>query len=86
MSFAGDIRLTAGVIWHRQRIKRLVREVLGVPPQTLSSVAEITCDDPACPGLATQITILPLDLTRRDFVIHCLAAEVSAAHVSGIRV
>ncbi|MBU2983268.1 hypothetical protein KO498_15785 [Lentibacter algarum] len=81
MSLAVGFRQKAAVLWHTQRIKRVVREIGGLGPHTLVSVAEITCDDPACPGPVTQITILGLDLRRNVLVVHRPAAEVAAANL-----
>jgi hypothetical protein len=86
MSLPSDFRQKAAQLWHVQRIKRLVREIGAFGPHTLISVTEITCDDPTCPGPATQITILSLDLMRRVFVIHRPAVEVSATDVAAISV
>jgi hypothetical protein len=85
MSLAVEFRQKAAVIWHIQRIKRMVREIAGLGPHTLVSVVEITCDDPACPGPATQITILGLDLKRNALVIHRPAAKVAAADLQMLR-
>lgn len=85
MSLAIDFRQKAAVLWHIHRIKRRVRETGGPGPHTLVSVTEIACDDPACPGPQTQITILGLDLTRIVRVIHRPAAGVVAADVRGVR-
>lgn len=85
MSLPSDFRQKAALLWHAQRIKRLVREIGAFGPHTLISVTEITCDDPTCPGPATQITILSLDLMRRVFVIHRPVIEVSAADLAGLK-
>jgi hypothetical protein len=84
MSLPSDFRQKAALLWHVQRIKRLVRETGAFSPQTLISVTEVTCDDPTCPGPATQITILSLDLTRCVFVIHRPAVDVSATDIAAI--
>lgn len=76
MKLAEQIRDKAGAVWHFGRVRRLVRSEAGLAPQVLVSVAEIPCEDPACAGPATQITILGMDLTRRVMVIHRPAAEV----------
>ncbi|MGP9791225.1 hypothetical protein [Roseinatronobacter sp. NSM] len=85
MSLPSDFRQKAALLWHVQRIKRLVREIGAFGPHTLISVTEITCGDPTCPGPATQITILSLDLMRRVFVIHRPVIEVSAADLAGLK-
>lgn len=82
MKLADQIRDKAAAVWHFGRLRRLVRAEAGLAPQVLVSVAEIPCQDPACPGPATQITILGMDLTRRVMVIHRPAAEVSAADIA----
>lgn len=86
MTLPSDFRQKAALFWHFQRIKRMVREIGALGPNTLISVTEITCDDPACPGPATQITILSLDLMRRVVVIHRPAVAVCAADLAGVRV
>ncbi len=79
MSFAADLRQKATQLWHIQRVKGLARAQSGLGPHTLITVAEIACNDPACPGPATQITILGVDLIRRSFVIHRPVSDVTAA-------
>lgn len=64
----------------------MVREIGALGPHTLISVTEISCDDPICPGPATQITILSLDLMRRVLVIHRPVVEVSARDIAEISV
>ncbi|PYC47943.1 hypothetical protein DI396_07595 [Litorivita pollutaquae] len=85
MSLAFDFRQKTTVLWHVQRVKRMVREMGGFGPHMLVSVTEINCDDPACPGPATQITVLGLDVLRRVFVIHRPVAEVTAADLGILR-
>ncbi|MBU2983174.1 hypothetical protein KO498_15300 [Lentibacter algarum] len=46
MSLTLDFRQKAALLWHTQRIKRLVREIRELGPQALVSVVEIQCDDP----------------------------------------
>lgn len=82
MSLANQIRDKAASVWHFQRVRGLVRQEAGLAPHVLVSVAQIPCEDPACPGPATQITILGMDLMRRMMVIHRPAAEVSAADIA----
>lgn len=84
MSLASDFRQKAAHLWNLQRVKRMVRDIGGFGPHTLVSVAEITCDDPTCPGPATRITILSLDQTRRVFILHRPADEVSAKDIAMI--
>ena len=79
MSFSVDLRQKASRLWHIQRVKALAREHVRLGPNALVTVTEVDCDDPACPGPATQITILGLDLTRRSFLIHRPLADVTAA-------
>lgn len=73
------MRERAAMLWHVQRVKRMVRERMRLGSQTLVSVSEIPCDDLACPSPATQITILGLDMVRRGFVIHLPVAAITEA-------
>lgn len=79
MSFAADLRQRASQLWHIQRVKALARAQSGLGPNVLISVTEVACDDPACPGPATQITILGIDLIRRSVLIHRPVAEVTVS-------
>lgn len=76
------LRRSMWVLWHMQRIKRLVRAQLAT--DAVIMVAEIHCCDPACPGTATQITILGFDLRRRVLVLHRPLAEVSGADLDEV--
>ncbi|MFN3275722.1 MAG: hypothetical protein ACK41U_13740 [Paracoccus sp. (in: a-proteobacteria)] len=82
MSLSAQIRDKAATLWHFQRVRQLVRQQAGLAPQVIVSVAEIPCEDPACPGPATQITILGLDLIRRRLVIHRPVAQVTEAGIA----
>ncbi|CAM3220013.1 hypothetical protein PANO111632_08790 [Paracoccus nototheniae] len=81
MNLSAQIKDKAVALWHFQRVRRLVRQQPGVPLQVIVSVAEIPCEDPACSGPATQITVLGLDLVRRIMVIHRPVAEVTEAEI-----
>lgn len=59
----------------------MVRDAGRLGPQTIVSVAEVICDDPDCPGPATRVTIVGLDLVRRTRVIHRPLVGVTAADV-----
>jgi len=74
------------MLWHLQRVKRLVRERSQLGPNVLVSVVEVPCDDPNCPGPATQITILGLDMVRRRFMVHLPAASITEADLYVINV
>ena len=82
MSLADQIRDKAAAVWHFGRVRRLVRLEAGLAPHVLVSVAQIPCQDPACPGPATQISILGMDLVRQVMVIHRPAAEVTASDIA----
>lgn len=82
MSLSEQIRDRAAALWHFQRVRRLVRQQAGLGPQVIVSVTQIPCEDPACPGPATQISILGLDLIRRMLVIHRPVAEVAEADIA----
>lgn len=75
---------TARDLWHRQRIKRLVRDRLGRGPAHLVSVRCTICPDPECPGPATEIRIVDLALVETRFIVHKPADQVSAADVSAL--
>ena len=72
---------TAKELWHRQRIKRLVRDRLDRGSAHLISVRSTVCPDPDCPGPATEIRVVDLALVEARFVIHKPADQVSAADV-----
>lgn len=74
------------MLWHVQRVKRLVRERAQLGSHALVSVVEVACDDPNCPGPATQITILGLDMVRRRFMIHVPVAAITDADLYVINV
>lgn len=67
------------MLWHVQRVKHMIRERMHLGNQAFVSVRESPCEDPACPGPATQITILGLDMVRRGFVIHRPVATITEA-------
>ncbi|MCC5975220.1 MAG: hypothetical protein JJT81_14365 [Rubellimicrobium sp.] len=78
-------------LWHAGRVRRLVRERLGLGPQSLLTVVELPCPDPdclgpTCNGPATQITILGLDLRRLTLTIHRPMADVTARDLDGVLV
>lgn len=75
---------TARDLWHRQRIKRLVRERLGRGAAHLVSVRSTVCLDPDCPGPATEIRVVDLTLVQTYFVIHKPADQVLAADVAAL--
>ena len=79
MSFATELRQKASRLWHIQRVKALARAHTTPGPNALITVTEVECDDPACPGPATHITILGIDLVRRSLLIHRPVADVTAA-------
>ena len=85
MSLASEMRDRAAMLWHVQRVKRMVRERTQFGNHVLISVSEIFCDDPECPGPATQITILGLDMIRRVFVIHVPVSTVSEADLGVLK-
>lgn len=78
-----SLRDTARSLWHAQRIKRLVRDRLGVAGmQSLVSVRETICDDPGCEGPATEVRIVLLGVREIRAAIHKPASEVSGADVA----
>ena len=71
-------------LWHAGRVRRLVRERLGLGSRSLLTVVELPCPDPACPGPATRVTILCLDLGRLTLTIHRPLAEVTMRDLEGV--
>lgn len=67
------------MLWHVQGVKRMIRERMHLGNHALVSVTEIPCDDPACPGPATQITVLGFDMVLRGFVIHRPVTTITEA-------
>ncbi|MFG6604970.1 MULTISPECIES: hypothetical protein [unclassified Sulfitobacter] len=61
---------TAKALWHRQRIKRLVRSRLGHGAACLVSVRETICTDPACPGPATEIRVVNVSMKEFRLTVH----------------
>jgi len=86
MSLASDMRDRAAMLWHVQRVKRMVHERSRLGPHALVSVVEVPCDDPECPGPATQITILGLDMIRRGFLVHLPVASITETDLYVINV
>lgn len=72
----------AKALWHRQRIKRVVRSRLGSGAACLVSVIETVCTDPACPGPATEIRIVDLGLSELQFTIHKPLEAVSDGDIA----
>ncbi|NHB78605.1 hypothetical protein [Rhodobacter calidifons] len=74
------LRRAAARLWHARRIRRLVQALLGADAVVI--VNELPCTQAACPGPATQITILGFDMSRRVLLIHRPTSEVAAADLS----
>ena len=83
-SFTSMMREQALMLWHVQRVKRMVREQAQLGDYAVVSVMEVNCDDPLCPGPATQITILGLDMVRRGFVVHLPVSMITGADLGVI--
>lgn len=75
-----SLRGKAFSIWHAQRVKRLIRDHLGV--QCLVSVRDTVCKDPGCEGPAIEVRIVMLDFREIKLTIHKAASEVSGDDVS----
>lgn len=84
LTLSQELRHRATTLWHIQRVKRLVRDAGQFGSQTIVSVTEVICDDPDCPGPATRVTIVSLDLVRRIRLIHRPLPCVTAADVAGM--
>jgi hypothetical protein len=72
----------ASTLWHTQRIKRLIRERIGVGATCLISVRETICTDPDCPGPATEVRITSMSLRESRLTIHKPASAVSRSDIS----
>lgn len=70
------------MLWHIQRVRRLVRDHGPFGAQCLINVTEVICTDPACPGPATQINVTGFDLIRRTYLVHRSAAAITAADIA----
>jgi len=57
-------------LWQAQRVRHWVRRHMGPGTRQLVMVAEVPCADPACPGPATAISILGLDLIALRWTVH----------------
>lgn len=84
MSFAAEIRDKATTLWHIQRVKGLVRDHAQIGPHALITVTEFHCTDPACPGLATRITVFGIDLMRREVILHRPVAQITAHELRNV--
>ncbi|WP_122075529.1 hypothetical protein [Pseudophaeobacter sp. EL27] len=71
----------AKAMWHRQRIKRLVREYLGSGAACLVSVRETICTDPGCTGPATEVRVMNLSFCETRFTIHKPISSVSNSDI-----
>lgn len=79
-----SFRSKAHVIWHTQRVKRLVRDSVGLGGQCLVSVRETICTDPGCEGPATEIRIVTFAFQEIGAVIHKRPSEIVAADVAEV--
>jgi hypothetical protein len=59
------------------RIKPLMRELLGLPEAAAIAVNEIICADPACPGTETVILVMNPGEKTRAFKLQTAMAEVT---------
>ncbi|MGY6412384.1 MAG: hypothetical protein ACXIUV_15340 [Alkalilacustris sp.] len=71
-------------LWQVQRVRHWVRRHLGLGTQTLVMVAEVPCADPACPGPATAISVLGLDLTALRWTVHKPVANIREADIAAL--
>jgi len=76
-----SFRSKAHSIWHTQRVKRLVRDSMGLGAQCLISVRETVCTDPGCEGPATEIRIVTVSFQEIKAVIHKRPSELAAVDV-----
>ncbi|CAD5281596.1 conserved hypothetical protein [Bosea sp. 62] len=59
------------------RVKRQVRELLGLPENAVIAVNEILCADPACPGTETVILVMKPGEKTRAFKAQMGLAELT---------
>lgn len=81
MSEGPGFRERALGLWHVHRVKSWARRHLGMGAQCLITIAEVPCPDPACPGPATQISILSLDMTTIRWMVHKPTREICEADI-----
>lgn len=74
--FGKDKRESAGADAAAQ-VKRQVRELLGLPENTVIAVNEILCADPACPGTETVILVMKPGEKTRAFKVQMGLAELT---------
>lgn len=60
------------------RLKMLVRELLGLPETAAIAANEILCADPACPGSETVILVMKPGEKTRAYKLQMAMAEVTA--------
>lgn len=73
---------TAKTLWHKQRVKRLVRSRLGQGTPCLVFVCETVCTGRDCPGPAIEVRVVDLGLRERRFSIHKPLSGVAAADIA----
>ena len=69
-------------LWHKQRVKRLIRAHIATGAACLISVRETQCTDPECPGPATEIRIMDLGLRDLRFTLHKPLSDLSAKDIA----
>jgi hypothetical protein len=74
--FGRDKREAAGSDAAAQA-KRQVRELLGLPENTVIAVNEILCADPACPGTETVILVMKPGEKTKAFKVQMGLAELT---------
>lgn len=62
-------------------IKRWVREDLGLPDDTLITVAELACSDAGCPDPESVIGVFHTDRPTRTLRIHAAMNDVFGDHI-----
>lgn len=63
-------------------IKRWVREVLGLPDDTLITIAELACSDAGCPDLETVIGIFHQDGPTQTLRMHAAMCDVTCSDIT----
>ena len=84
MTASRDVIGLARRLWQAQRVRHWVRRHLGLGTRPLVMVAEVACADPSCPGPATAISVLGLDLTALRWIVHKPIADIRESDISAL--
>ena len=73
-------------LWQAQRVRHWVRRHMGLGTRPLVMVVEVPCADPACPGPATAISVLGLDLIALRWTVHKPVADIREPDIAVLSV